>query len=174
MAAIFSFMGGDLPEGLKRLLMDTEDPEKNRMRHDIQMRDRRAFWESLTKDQIRYLLLELSRIAHASDEDDARAVASMLVGTGEGIMMTKFNSCGCGQKHRQPEDFLGDLEREFQEQVAREKELEELNLAEITSGPFINPEFVGQFRCTKCESVFATVEERREAAVGNSHTHCKE
>lgn len=169
--AIFSFMGGELPDPIKRMLAEADDPEKLRMRHDIQMRDRHNFWDSLTRDQLRYLILELTRITR---DDEPASVASELAGMAEGFMMVKFNSCGCGTMHRDPNDFLGDLVREAEESEARASELQELDLEEIMASPFVPPEAVGQFRCTKCGCLYETVEARRADALGASHTNCKE
>lgn len=166
-------MGG-LPEPVRAMLESSTDPEKEKMRHQIQARERADFWGSLNKHQLGYLLGMLGGIAHA-DDDDMRMHAGRAFGVAEAYMMANHNSCACGELHTDPAIFMDELIEAAKKDEAEKVEAEELGLKKIEPGPFVPEDAYGKFVCRKCKTVFATLEERREATLddGDSHYGCK-
>lgn len=161
-----------LPEPLRSILANSGDPEKERMRHEIQAREKADFWNSLDKGQLAYLAGLLMSIVR-SETDEAQNVAARALGLAEAHLMTRYDSCACGTVHRDPSSFMADLMREADEAEAVRKEAETLGLRRIEPGAFIEPSVVGKFVCIKCDEIFDTVEERRKAASGESHDGCE-
>lgn len=162
---------GQMPEPIRRFLDESSDPEKAHMRHEINAREKAAFWESLDKEQLGYIIGILGGIARC-DVDEAQPNAARAMGTAEAYMEQKFKSCGCGREHRDPSTFFEELEAEAKKSEAERVEAEALGLHKIQDEPGIPSHMVGKFACKACAEIFDTVEARRSAAVGDGHDGC--
>ncbi|MFD8340604.1 hypothetical protein ACFV42_49720 [Streptomyces solisilvae] len=158
----------ELPEQLKQMLVDGSDGEARKIRHEMTKRQEAQFWDSLTFEQMLYLARMLSNI---EDDEDGNA-ASRHLGTASAYLMMRFKSCACGEKHRDPDEFMQELVDMTREKNAADEELAALKLARVPHHPMVPPSDHGKFHCTECGTIFDSVEARKEDAVGSTHNGC--
>jgi hypothetical protein len=166
----FHFVGIDeLPEPIRQAMLGQDDKDMRQARHELLRREEAIFWNSLDKDQMHWVMRMLQMI---EDSDEPGQTAARHLGQADAYMAQRFKSCLCGEVHRDTDDLMRHLAEASRNVSAEERELKRLNLARIEGGMFVNPEHVGKFHCTKCNIIFETVEERKEAAIGSSHSGC--
>ncbi|MEU4066697.1 hypothetical protein AB0F25_30665 [Streptomyces wedmorensis] len=162
----------NLPEPIRAMLMGSSDPEKLRMRHEIQARDKASFWDSLSKDQLVHLTGMMMEIGK-SDDETSRMLAGRYLGLAEGRLMMKYNSCGCGTEHRDPSEFIQQLAQEANAEAIDQQDAEKLGLYKIREAPFVDPRHVGKWACSKCSTVYDTITDRIEDSIeGGGHEDC--
>lgn len=168
----FHFIGvDDLPEPIKRALMERGQGDKQiaQAKHELLKRDEAAFWESLSREQLHWLL----RLFNMMDgEENVAEMVSRELGRAEAYMEIKFKSCACGEIHRDADDFMKEIVDRASAMTVEERELRELGLSKVEESIFSNPKYVGKFHCNSCHRIFESIEERKSLAVGKSHDGC--
>lgn len=167
------FIGGldDLPEPIRRMLAEHGDDSKElrQIKHEILKRQEAQFWEGLTFEQTHWISRVLSMI---EGSEEPGQTAARHLGTAEAYLAQRFKSCGCGEIHRDPDDFMRDLVNKTRQVSAEDRELEEFSLGRIPHHPLVPPDDHGKFHCIKCNTVFDSVDDRKKAAIGSTHPGC--
>jgi hypothetical protein len=161
---------GGLPEPIRNMLAEHgDDGDLRQVRHELLKREEARFWNSLDREQLRWLNKIFQMI---DDSDEPEKQIGRQLGQATAYMEQRFKSCVCGETHRDPDDLLEQLVNKTREASAEDAELEQLNLARVPESPFVNPNHVGKYHCRKCSVIFDSLDDRKKASIGDTHEGC--